>query len=106
MTTHTGTFAPTADGRGVIALDDAPDLPDGRRVRVIVEPHPDSTAAPAAPTPRPGSLAHDATAARAALEQVFGVLRDHPAEVDAFNDETRRLRQMTREEARAPREEG
>ena len=106
MTTHTGTFAPAADGRGTIELDDAPDLPAGRRVRVTVEPHPDPAAPLRGSAPRPGSLAHDPATARAAMERVFGVLREHPEEVDAFDEETRRLRRMTREEARRLRGEG
>ena len=103
MTTHTGTFAPTADGRGTIALDDAPDLPAGRRVRVVVEPQPDPAGPP--PVPPPGSLAGDPEAARAVLNQVAGAWAAYGDELDDFLEETRRLRRMTREEARRLRGE-
>ena len=101
MTTHTGTFAPTADGRGTIALDDAPDLPAGRRVRVSVEPAeapapPDRTEA-AAPTERPDL--------RPGIEQVAGRWAEYADELEAHVEEMRRLRSLTREEARRLRGE-
>ena len=99
MTTHTGTFAPTADGRGTIALDDAPDLPAGRRVRVVVEPAaapapPDDAAPPAAPPDR-----------RPGIEQVAGRWAEHADELEAHVEEMRRLRRLTREDARRLRGE-
>ena len=108
MTAHTGTFAPAADGRGTIALDDAPDLPAGRRVRVVVEPQPDPAGPPPIPppVPPPGSLADDPEAARAVLGQVAGAWAAYGDELDEFLEETRRLRRLTREEARRLRGEG
>lgn len=77
MTIHTGTFR-----GGTITLDDAPDLPDGRRVLVTVEP-----ADASAPPPRdPDGFA-----------RVAGALRDAPEEVDAFVAETYRLRRSGRD---------
>ena len=70
MTTHTGTFR-----GGSITLDDAPDLPDGVRVRVVVEPAALAGPADPRPVPPPGSVAGDSAAARAVLEQVAGLGR-------------------------------
>ncbi|QDT15519.1 hypothetical protein [Alienimonas californiensis] len=62
MTVHTG----TVHGR-LIQLDDAPDLPDGQRVRVTVEPaddSPDDTCPDRTPaTPAVGPPVEDWTAA-------------------------------------------
>ena len=97
MTVHTGTLR-----GGVIELDDPPDLPGppdspaGRRVRVTVEPAAEVHAALADP-----ALA-DADAARPpGIEQVAsGSFAEYADELDAFVEETYRLRRMTREEAR------
>ena len=112
MTTHTGTFAPAADGRGRIELDDAPNLPAGRRVRVTVEPadaaqdsdDPHPARPPAAPTIDPPAEGAGAEA-RSGFERSFGIFRDHAEELDAFIEETYRLRRLTREEARQLRGE-
>ena len=108
MTTHTGTLR-----GGVIELDAPPDpadLPDGGRVRVTVEP-----AAPPAPTGPPAADDPAAPAAPAAIpdqavmaafERTFGAWRDQAEEVEEFERETRRLRHLTREEARRLRGEG
>ena len=107
MTTHTGTFAPTADGRGTIALDDAPDLPAGRRVRVVVEPeHADDANADGPPTvPTVDPPAGGDAAGRSGFERSFGVFREHAEELEAHVEEMRRLRSLTREDARRLRGE-
>ena len=101
MTVHTGTLR-----GGTIELDDPPDLPGlvdssaGRRVRVTVEP-----AADAAPTDAGGGGDAAGTSEPSGFERSFGVMKDYPEEVDAFIEETYRLRRMTREEARRLRGE-
>ena len=108
MTTHTGTFAPTADGRGTIALDDAPDLPAGRRVRVSVEPQPDPAGPPPVPPPAVPTVDPPAggdAAGRSGFERSFGVFREYAEELEAHVEEMRRLRGLTREDARRLRGE-
>ncbi len=97
MTTHTGTLRRNETPGGTIELDDAPDLPDGRRVRVTVEPAEAAAAegdsAPLPADPRPG------------IEQVAGRYAAYGDELDALVEETYRLRRLTREEARRLRGE-
>lgn len=93
MTVHTGTVH-----GGTIELDDAPDLPDGRRVRVTVEPAETAMPPNVVPTlspsdPRPG------------IEQVAGRWAEHADDLEEHVEYMRRLRQMTREEARRLRGE-
>ena len=94
MSVHTGTLR----RGGTIELDDAPDLPDGRRVRVVVEPAAAPDAAPPASSPDPDC--------RPGIERVAGRWAAYADELEEHVAEMRRLRRLTREEARRLRGEG
>ncbi|NNJ27569.1 hypothetical protein [Alienimonas chondri] len=112
MTIHTGTLR-----GGMIELDDAPDLPDGRRVRVTVEPAEAASHYPVAasdPLDADGIDAFPSESRRlrghldepvaprpprdpAGFARVAGLLRGRSEEVDAFVEETYRLRRSGRD---------
>ena len=96
MPTHTGTVRGSA-----IELDDGPGLPDGRRVRVVVEPvesaDPAGSVDPNNSLPGSGGRAVDP---RPGIEQVAGRWAEYGEELEAHVEEMRQLRRLTREEAR------